>query len=292
MERKSQRITRHTMGLKIPYYAQSAEFTCGPACVLMIFKLFNPRLRLNRTLEFEIWRQCNMIGVRGADPFGMSVPLLDAGHKVLLVTQRKRMIEVDLWKNRLREYRFTPEDARLALFGIRENVKRALVRGLTVTYGRLTIERIEGLFSEGFIPMALVNMGVVHQYDVPHWVVVTDIGEDHVAFNDPYPPKGGKDIRVSREEFQKMVDDIGSRIGMSPSVLFIKKITWNSPPDRSSGSDDAGGGAASRDSRRWRHRSGAESWENKKTRPAKVAAGARKEAQAWLLRRAILRNRR
>ena len=70
------------MSLKIPYYAQSAEFTCGPACVLMVLKFFNPHLKLNRTLEFEVWRQCNMIGARGADPFGISVPLLDAGYGV------------------------------------------------------------------------------------------------------------------------------------------------------------------------------------------------------------------
>jgi hypothetical protein len=208
--------------MKMPYYAQTAEFTCGPACVLMILKFFNTHLKMNRTLEFEVWRQCNMIGVRGADPFGISVPLLDAGREVLLVTQRKRMLDLDLWKDRLREHSFTPEDARLAVFGIAENRKRALDRGLSVEYGRLTVERVVRSFSQGFIPVALVHMGVVHQLDIPHWVVVTGVGEDHVAFNDPYPPKGGKGIRVRREEFQKMLDDVGTRIGLSPSVLYIK----------------------------------------------------------------------
>jgi hypothetical protein len=214
---------KFSVSLKIPYYAQSAEFTCGPACVLMVFKLFDPHLRLNRTLEFEVWRQCNMIGVRGADPFGMSVPLLDAGHEVHLVKQRRKMIDLDLWKSSLQEHGFTPEDARLAVFGIAENRKRALGRGLTVEYGRLTIERVARSCSEGFIPIALVHMGVVHQLDIPHWVVVADVGEDHVAFNDPYPPKGGKGIRVRREEFQKMLDDVGTRIGLSPSIILIRK---------------------------------------------------------------------
>ncbi|OHE25612.1 MAG: hypothetical protein A3J94_07795 [Syntrophus sp. RIFOXYC2_FULL_54_9] len=208
--------------MKIPYYAQTAEFTCGPACVLMIFKLFDPRLKLNRTLEFEVWRQCNMIGVRGSDPFGMSVPLLAAGCEVHLVTQRKGMLNLSLWRKRLREHSFTPEDARLAVFGIAENRKRALGRGLSVEHGRLTVERVAGSFNEGFIPVALVHMGVVHQLDIPHWVVVTGVGEDHVAFNDPYPPKGGKGIRVRRKEFQKMLDDVGTRIGLSPSILFIR----------------------------------------------------------------------
>ena len=210
------------MKFKIPYYAQSAEFTCGPACALMIFKFFAPHLKLNRTLEFEVWRQCNMIGVRGSDPFGMSVPLLDAGYDVHLATQRRKMIDPDLWRRRLREYSFTPEDAKLAVFGIAENKKRALGRGLTVEYDRLTVERVARSCREGFVPIALVHMGVVHQLDIPHWVVVTDVGEDHVAFNDPYPPKGGKGIRVNRQEFQKMLDDVGTRIGLSPSAIFVR----------------------------------------------------------------------
>ncbi|MGZ3593980.1 MAG: peptidase C39 family protein [Syntrophales bacterium] len=210
------------MRLKIPYYAQSSEFSCGPACVLMIFKFFNTHLKLNRALEFEVWRQCNMIGVRGADPFGMSVPLLDAGYEVHLVTQRRIMIDPDLWRSRIQEIRLTPEDEDLAVFGIAENKKRALGRGLTVVYSRLTVVRVAKSFHEGFIPMALVHMGVVHQLDIPHWVVVTDVGDDHVAFNDPYPPKGGKNICVTREEFQQMLGNVGTRIGLSPSVIFIR----------------------------------------------------------------------
>lgn len=220
------------MRLKIPYYAQSCEFTCGPACALMVFKYFTPGLKLNRTLEFEVWRQCNMIGVKGADPFGMSVPLLDAGYEVHLATERKSMIDADLWKRRPRIHAFTAEEVRLAIFGITENKKRALARGLTVEYKRLTVERIAGFFSEGYIPVALVHMGVVHQFDIPHWVVVTDIGEDHVALNDPYPPKGGKGIAVRRGEFQRMLDDIGTRTGLSPSILFVRNGKTQEPTER------------------------------------------------------------
>jgi hypothetical protein len=163
-----------------------------------------------------------MIGVRGADPFGMSVPLLDAGYEVHLLTQRRSMVDPDLWRSRMQELRLTPEDENLAVFGIAENKKRALGRGLTVVYSRLTVERVAKSFYEGFIPIALVHMGVVHQLDIPHWVVVTDVGDDHVAFNDPYPPKGGKNIRVSREEFQQMLGNVGTRFGLSPSVIFIR----------------------------------------------------------------------
>ena len=210
------------MRLRIPYYAQSSEFSCGPACVLMIFKFFNTHLKLNRTLEFEVWRKCNMIGIKGADPFGMSVPLLDAGYEVHLLTQRRSMVDPDLWRSRTEEHRLTTEDGDLAVFGIAENKKRALGRGLTVAYSRVTVELVAKSFYEDFIPLALVHMGVVHQLDIPHWVVVTDVGDDHVTFNEPYAPKGGKNIRVSPAEFHQMLRNVGTRIGLSPSVIFIR----------------------------------------------------------------------
>jgi hypothetical protein len=208
--------------LNIPYYAQSSEFSCGPACVLMIFKFFKAGLKLNRTLEFEVWRQCNMIGVRATDPFGLSVPLLDAGLDIHVLTQHRSMIDPDFWKRKRRGQRIPPEDGELAVFGIAENRKRALGRGLKVKYGPLSVERVTSSFHEGFIPVALVHMGVVHQLNIPHWVVVTDAGDDQVTFNDPYPPKGGKNIRVSRKEFQKMLSHVGTRTGLSPSVVFVR----------------------------------------------------------------------
>lgn len=206
----------------IPYYAQTAEFSCGPACLLMIMNFYDPSFPLDRSREFEIWRQCNMIGVRGTDPYGMSVPLLDAGLEVQLRTGHEQIVEPILWKRRLEEHSFTPEDGELALFGIGENQRRALARGLTIIHDHPTIERIAALSQEGYLPIALVHMGVVHQYDIPHWVVVAGIEEDSVAFNDPYPPKGGKNLRVSCRDFQRMLDDIGTRIGLSPSVLFAR----------------------------------------------------------------------
>ena len=210
------------MKLKIPYYAQHSEFSCGPACVLMICKYFKPHLRLSRTLEFEVWRQCNMIGVKCSDPYGISVPLLDAGYEVHLLTERQRMIGLDVWSSRLWKQRFTREDVNLSVFGVGENKKRALNRGLKISYGRLTVDRMARSFRKGFIPIALVHMEVIHQLNFPHWVVVTDTGDDNVDFNDPYPPKGGKGIRVRKEQFQRMLDDIGTRIGLSPSIIFIR----------------------------------------------------------------------
>jgi len=206
----------------VPYYQQSSEFSCGPACVLMVMKHFQPRLEIGRGLEFEIWRQCNMIGTKGADPYGLSVPLLDAGYEVRLQTQRRKVIDPAPWKRRLLRH-FSADDIELSLFGVKQNQNRALRRHLKVTFKRPVVGDIVRGVREDFVPIALVHMGVVHSLNIPHWVVVTDADESSVVFNDPYPPKGRKGLRLSHAKFQKILDDIGTRIGFSPSILFISQ---------------------------------------------------------------------
>jgi Peptidase_C39 like family len=208
--------------LNVPYYAQSSEFTCGPACVLMVMKHFEPGRRIDRNLEFEVWRQCNMVGIRGADPYGVSVPLIDGGYEVQLVTQRRAIVDSAQWKRRL-VHRLSSEEVELSLFGMRQNRMRALKRGLKVTFKRPLVDDIVTGLGEDFVPIALVHMGVVHSLNIPHWVVVTGADRETVHFNDPYPPRGRKGISLSTVKFQKILDDIGTRIGLSPSVLFIQR---------------------------------------------------------------------
>jgi hypothetical protein len=161
-----------------------------------------------------------MIGVPGADPYGLCVPLVDAGHTVHLVTQWRIAADPPSWEGHLERHGFGSESAELAVFGMAQNRKRALSRGVPVEHARPTVELVSRRAREGWLPIALVHMGVVHRLDIPHWVVVADA--EAVTFNDPYPPKGRKGNRVSPAQFQRMLDDIGTKSGMSPSVLFVK----------------------------------------------------------------------
>jgi hypothetical protein len=211
------------MKFNVPYYEQTSDFTCGPACVLMVMKHFDPKIRLTRQLEFEVWRHCNMIGTKGADPFGLAVPLVDAGFDVQLIIQHKTIASTKRWKRRLIRAGFTRQEAQLSIFGIQQNKARALARNLPVQYKRPEVRHIAEAVNGGRVPIALVHMGVVHSLNIPHWVVVTDVREKWIVFNDPYPPKGRKGLRLTEVEFQKILDDIGIRIGMSPSVLLVRR---------------------------------------------------------------------
>jgi hypothetical protein len=189
----------------------------------MVMKHFYPKLKLNRSLEFEVWRQCNMIGSRGADPYGLAVPLLEAGYEVRLVTEWRKAVDEMQWKKRLRSRRYSRADIQLGLFGVRENRRRAMERKIPVQYKRPMVTELVRAVQDGEVPIALVHMGVIHGYNIPHWVVVTRADERKVVFNDPYPPRGRRDLALSHGRFQKIVDDIATRIGMSPSILFVSR---------------------------------------------------------------------
>jgi len=210
------------MKFNVPYYKQTSEFTCGPACVLMVMKHFDPKLELTRQLEFEVW-YCNMIGTKGADPFGLSVPLIDAGFEVRLITQRRNTVDPRRWRRRLIRAGFTLQEAELSFLGIRQNRLRALARNLPVQYKRPHVQDVAHAVGAEYVPIALVHMGVIHSLNIPHWVVVTDVDEKSVVFNDPYPPKGRKSLTLSHVKFQKILDDIDVKIGMSPSVLLVRR---------------------------------------------------------------------
>jgi hypothetical protein len=194
----------------------------------MVMKHFEPALTIDRDLEFEVWRQCNMVGVKGADPYGLAVPLIDAGFEVRLLTQRRNMFNARSWKRRLAAH-FSADEIDLSLTGMKQNQKRATRRHLPVTTKRPVVSDILDAVKQGFVPVALVHMGVVHSLNIPHWVVVTHADNETVTFNDPYPPKGRKGLKLPHTKFQKILDDIGTRIGLSPSVLLVRRSRGASP---------------------------------------------------------------
>ena len=62
-----------------PYFHQSTEFTCGPACIMMALAWADPKFKPAPALEFALWREATTIvsgsGPGGCDPYGMAVAL-------------------------------------------------------------------------------------------------------------------------------------------------------------------------------------------------------------------------
>src|SRR5207247_6735748 len=67
------------LGPAPPYFHQTTEFTCGPACVMMALAWADPSLRPSPALEFRLWRESTTIfmssGHGGCEAYGLAVTL-------------------------------------------------------------------------------------------------------------------------------------------------------------------------------------------------------------------------
>jgi ribosomal protein S18 acetylase RimI-like enzyme len=83
--RFEKRLTPRLPALKAapPYFHQTTEFTCGPACMLMALAWADPKFKPAPVLEFDLWRQSTTIfmssGPGGCGPYGMAVTLKQHG---------------------------------------------------------------------------------------------------------------------------------------------------------------------------------------------------------------------
>ncbi len=204
--------------INVPYYSQTAEFSCGPACANMVLSYFNSGKTPTREAEFEIWRDCNLIGARGADPFGLSIALAKRGINMMVITERVQTFPYE----RLRK-RWGNEGAELATFSIRSSYRRAKGLGVRVVFRKPNVRDAVWAMEKGDVPISLVSMHVVHGFDIPHWVVVTGKTNSGFMINDPYPPKGHKDLEVTDSQLAEMIEGISTKLESSRSMLIASR---------------------------------------------------------------------
>ena len=67
-----------------PYFHQTVEFTCGPACIMMALAWADQSFQPEPACEFRLWRESTTIfmsaGPGGCEPYGMAVTLKRHGH--------------------------------------------------------------------------------------------------------------------------------------------------------------------------------------------------------------------
>lgn len=200
----------------VPYYGQTSEFSCGPACVLMTCAAIDrDPFELSRVAEFEVWRRTCLIGLGGTDAFGLSLPYLDRGFELRIFNETYPTIPHDLLTSFL-----TEEDARLT------ELSSMMARDELVEAGVEIVERaprvadvLEGL-EQGWIPNCLVGMQEVHEEEIPHWVVACQADEDTVTVHDPYGDDG-EAMAVPHQRLQKMLDDIQD-LGCSRALVWVR----------------------------------------------------------------------
>lgn len=164
---------------QVPYYQQTLDFTCGPACLLMAMKALQPERAMERREELQLWREATTVfmtsGHGGCSPQGLALAAARRGFAVSLLVS---------------------VPGPLFLGGVRDEHKKQVMRLVHEEFERelqasdvrqlhnqpLNLPR---LLAEGGRPLVLISSYRLTRSKAPHWVMVTDCDQDFVYLHDP-----------------------------------------------------------------------------------------------------------
>jgi ribosomal protein S18 acetylase RimI-like enzyme len=193
--------------MRVPYYAQTLDFTCGPAAVMMAMRALDPAAPLDQTSEIRIWRESTTVfmtsGPGGCSPEGLALATQRRGFRVELFLSDRGVMFIDSVRSpQKREViRLVQEDFRAQL--------RA--SGVRVAFRPLSLDSMRRRCKEGCVPVVLISSYRFDREKQPHWVLVTGFDANYVYLHDPNvdkdldkTPTDCMQIPVLQGEFMKM----------------------------------------------------------------------------------------
>ena len=193
--------------LKVPYYAQTTPFTCGPSCLMMAMRSLDPASPMNRTRELQLWRESTTIfmmsGHGGCGPHGLALAAHSRDFRVQTFISHKGPLFLDSVRS---------EEKKVVLRVVHEDFRRQVQEaGIRVNYETASLQKLEKILKKGGVPMVLVSTYRFGNSKVPHWVVIVGLDDRFVYINDPdADPKylrtatDNANLPVLREQFERM----------------------------------------------------------------------------------------
>lgn len=209
--------------VRVPYFQQSLEFTCGPAAVMMAMHALDAGLSLDRKLELRIWRESTTVfmtsGHGGCGPYGLAISAYHRGFEVEIYVNDDAALFVDSVRSEEKK-----EVIRLVQEDFLDEIKHSPIR---VSYGILSVAELQRRFEEGGIPIVLISSYRIYKEKFPHWVVVTGFDDRFIYVHDPLvDTEAGETVTDSinmpilKKDFERM-----ARYGKTSqrAALIIKK---------------------------------------------------------------------
>lgn len=191
----------------VPYYAQTLDFTCGPAALMMAMKALTPELILDRQLELALWREANMVfmtsGPAGCGPHGLALAAHGRGYHVEMYLRREGPMFLDsVRSDEKKEVMQLVQD---------EQIEQVAAAGIPVEYQRIAALDLEARSEAGGIPVVLISSYRLYRERFPHWVVITGFDDHYVYVNEPYVAYSANktvtdciNMPILREDFDRM----------------------------------------------------------------------------------------
>jgi ribosomal protein S18 acetylase RimI-like enzyme len=193
--------------VKIPFYRQTLDFTCGPAALMMAMKALDPGLKFSRRTELRIWRESTTIfmasGHGGCDPFGLALAASRRGFGVELFINARAPV----FMRSVRD----PEKKEVIRLIHEDRIDEIRESHIKLHHRVLGITELQRRFFDGAIPIVLVSSFRIYHEKAPHWVVITGFDEKCIYVHDSFVDvEAGRtesdsiNMPILREDFQRM----------------------------------------------------------------------------------------
>jgi len=203
--------------LDVPYFQQTRTATCGPACLMMVMKYWNPSLKLTRKFEYQLWKKSySLFFFGGTFQFGLAAAATTLGFKTEIY-QKQRFSE---------GYPRFPQLATLIENIVSQTSRRSHI---PVHYGQENLKVISDALRQSIPPIVFINLYPILGENVFHWVVVTGLDEQNVYMNDPYVPLGfpskiKKGYPVALDIFlEAIATETGRNLRLPSCVVLVYK---------------------------------------------------------------------
>jgi len=167
--------------LGVPFYGQTLDFTCGPACLMMAMRHHGYPVPLERWLELTLWREATTVfmtsGHGGCSAHGLAVAALRRGFQATVVTRDAGVPFLDSVRSEAKK-----EVIALAHETFEREIKAL---GGRVEVRNFGVDDVVAAVDRGAVPIVLVSGYRLYAEKAPHWIVVTGYDDENVYVHDP-----------------------------------------------------------------------------------------------------------
>jgi hypothetical protein len=170
-----------TSARHVPYFAQTTEFTCGPATLSMALASFGV-VAPSAELELTLWREANCVYLisapGGCDPIGLALAAWRRGLGAAVFVSHPGPWFVNVTRG---------VTARAIMSQAQELFRHeAQTLGMPIHYQRLALADIVDAIDRGCLAIVLVSPWLLMRSTVPHWVLAIGRTEQAIVIHDPY----------------------------------------------------------------------------------------------------------
>ena len=167
--------------VKVPFYHQQFDFTCGPASLMMCLAALKPGYAPSRDEELAIWREATLMEIYGTSRYGLALAAVRRGLKATVIGPPERCY-IDTIGHLRPEVDF--EMMKQFQADLRA---KALAAGVEELPENLTMGHLEAALAAGGLPIALTSTALFDpaEGDIPHWVVISVLDEGTALAENP-----------------------------------------------------------------------------------------------------------